>query len=115
MYKIKKYVYKINKAINEGQSNKFDNYFKHFKYHANIMKGGDNLNDKVNELENLLNKLKTHPKFGINDALEQKIRDDDKEFNMFNYILNKNMRGILKDAGFTKIEINGIVGKISKP
>ena len=114
MYKIKKYVYKINKAINEEHNNKFDNYFKHFKYHTNVMMGGDSLNDKVNELENLLNELKTYPKFGINDALEKKIEQDSIEFTNLNYLINKNMRGILKDAHYTKEEINKIIPKIAK-
>jgi hypothetical protein len=115
MYKIKKYVYKINKAIFERQTYKFDNYLKHFKHHANIMIGGDSLENKVNELEDLLNKLKTHPKFGINDTLEVKIKKDEKEFAEFNYLVNKTIRGILKDAKFDKGEIDKIIPKIAKP
>jgi hypothetical protein len=109
MYKIKKYVCKIKKAIYERQRDKFDNYFKHLKYHTNIMMGGDSLDNKVNELENLLNELKKYPKFGINDTLEEKIKQDDIEVTKFNLLFNKYIKDILVDEKFTAEEIKKIL------
>jgi len=99
--KIYKYIYKINKIINDQNfinRNKLNTYYSHLKRHNNML-GGNIINQKILELETILEKINKLPKFGINDALEKKIKDGELEFNLYKTEVFRVMREIMSYHG----------------
>jgi hypothetical protein len=100
-HKIYKYIYKINKLIknkNFSNTNKLSTYYSHLKRHNN-MSGGNIINQKIAELEVLLDKINKLPKFGINDALEQKLKSGEQEFILYEKEVSRVMRDIMSYHG----------------
>lgn len=100
-HKIYKYIYKINKALktkNVNTLNKIPLYCEHLKRHNN-MAGGSIVKDKINELEILLKKINSMPKFGINDALEKKLIDTETEFKLYDKKVSQVMTDIMSYHG----------------
>jgi uncharacterized protein YoxC len=92
--KIYKYIFKLNDALKKNNYSKLNLYHQHLKYHYNLL-GGNDINEKINKLEELFNKVKELPNYGINDALENKIKDNNKNFEE----IENTMKDLLKDVG----------------
>ena len=96
--KIYKYVYKLNKILNEKQFEKINLYKSHLEYHSS-MSGGSEVSNKINELETLFNELQKLPNFGINDALENKLRKTTFEYDELSGQIKRTMTDIMNHHG----------------
>lgn len=104
-HKIYKYIYKINKALkikNDDMLNKIPLYCEHLKRHNN-MAGGSVVKDKIANLEFLLNKINSMQKFGINDAIEKKLIDTEKEFKLYDKKVSEVMTDIMTYHGLDEL------------
>jgi hypothetical protein len=107
-HKIYKYIYKIYSTYkNELKSNVKPNFNKillynqHLKYHAN-MSGGNPINDKINSLELLLEKIKNLPNYGINQVVQKKLIDTVESFEKYDENVRKTLRDIMVTHGLAK-------------
>ena len=101
--KIIKYVYKINKSIN-CSNDKLNSYLKHLNYHGKQnynMIGGDFVEDKITELNNILNELSKRPPLDIDSAVNAKILKTDADITTYNKNVENKLVAILISMGMT--------------
>lgn len=109
--KIVKYVYKINQSINTS-NNKLYNYLKHLNHHGNCthkMTGGDLVQDKIIELNNLLDELSKRPPLDIDSVVNDKINKTELEITNYNNNIKAKLINILKSMGKTDTEAKRIL------
>ena len=110
--KIIKYVYKINKSLNSS-NNKLNTYLKHLNYHGNYnynMIGGDYVQDKIIELNKILEELSKRPPLDIDSIVNDKINKTDLEITNYNNNVKIKLITILKSMGKTEFEAKSILG-----
>ena len=110
--KIVKYVYKINKSINSSD-NKLNTYLKHLNYHGNHnynIIGGDYVQDKIIELNKILEELSKRPSLDIDSVVNDKINKTDLEITNYNNNVTIKLVTILTSMGKTELEAKSILG-----
>jgi hypothetical protein len=99
-YKISKYLYKIDKSLKTKNYNKTKSYCNNLKYHNNLIGGNNN---KILELEQLLDNILKQPKFGINDLIEQNFKNTYTEFKKYDELITEKYNELLTSIGVSKI------------
>jgi len=113
--KIIKYVYKINQSISTSvnkSNNKLYTYLKHLNHHGNYtinMRGGDMVQDKINELNNILEELSKRPPLDIDSVVNDKINKTDLEITNYNNNIKTKLLSILKSMGNTEADAKRIL------
>ena len=114
--KIVKYVYKINQSINtpiNKSNNKLYTYLKHLNHHGNYnykMTGGDFVQDKIIELNNILEELSKKPPLDIDSVINDKINKTELEITNYNNNIKAKLVSILISMGKTEADAKSILG-----